>query len=210
MLMIARLTLTLRRTALPEAAVLIDDTLSMTVADRPKPTDVHDGTGSRWDILRRLLTAGDGEWFRRLAENHRLRVYFLSGKNRGQKQDVPDIVAEIRSSAPTGKSTRLGEAILTALDDPQGPPPSAIIALTDGINTDGTTPIEAAGQARRRGVPLWFVGVGSERPLPDLKLSDLTVDDIVFVDDVVNFECKLTSVGYKGQEVSIALRKRTM
>ena len=41
-------------------------------------------------------------------------------------------------------------------------------------------------------MPLFFVGLGSDRPLRELKLSDLLVDDVVFVDDLVHFRFKLT------------------
>ena len=34
----------------------------------------------------------------------------------------------------------------------------------------------------------------------DLKLSDLLVDDVVFVDDMVNFQFKLTAAGFQGED----------
>ena len=57
-------------------------------------------------------------------------------------------------------------------------------------------------------MPLFLVGLGSDQPVRDLKLSDLLVDDVVFVDDVVDFECKLTATGFEGQKVPIALRRQ--
>ncbi|MCG2684631.1 MAG: hypothetical protein L6306_13590 [Planctomycetales bacterium] len=208
MSMIAQVTLTLKRTELPGAVVLIDDSLSMTVVDRMKRAGADDAESSRWNLLRTLLTERDGELLRKVAENHNLRVNFLTDDRPSRQRDVPGIVEEIRSSAPAGENTRLGEAIIAALDDPRGTSPAAIIALTDGINTDGPSPAEAAGKARRRGVPLWFVGIGGDRPLRDLKLTDLMVDDVVFLDDAVNFECKLTAVGFEDRKASIVLREK--
>ena len=80
--------------------------------------------------------------------------------------------------------------------------------LTDGINTDGPPLAEAAEYARRRGVPLFLIGLGSDQPVRDLKLSDLLVDDVVFVDDVVNFECKLTATRFEGRKVPVVLREK--
>lgn len=208
MSMIAQVTLTLKRTELPSVVVLIDDSLSMTVVDRMKPTDTDHADSSRWNLLRTLLTESDGELLRTVAEDHNLRVYFLTDVRPSRQRDVPGIVEEIRTSAPSGENTRLGEAIIAVLDNPRGTSPAVIIALTDGINTDGPTPTEAAEKARRRGVPLWFVGVGSDRQIRDLKLTDLMVDDVVFLDDVVNFECKLTAVGFAGRKLSIVLREK--
>ena len=94
------------------------------------------------------------------------------------------------------------------LDQLRGTSPAAIIVLSDGINTDGPSLAEAAEYARRRGVPLFFIGTGSDQPVRDLKLSDLMVDDVVFVNDVVHFECRLTASGYEGRKVSVTLREK--
>ena len=94
------------------------------------------------------------------------------------------------------------------LDELRGTTPAGIVLLTDGINTDGPSLADAAEYARRRGVPLFLVGLGSEQPVRDLKLSDLLVDDVVFVDDVVNFECKLSASGFEGKKVSVVLREK--
>ena len=52
------------------------------------------------------------------------------------------------------------------------------------------------------------MGLGSDQPVRDLKLSDLLVDDVVFVDDVVDFQCKLTGTGFEGQKVPVVLRRQ--
>ena len=135
-------------------------------------------------------------------------MYFVTGSRASRRQDVPGIIEELRSLAPKGETTRLGAGVRAALDDLRGATPAAVVVLTDGINTDGPSLADAAEHARRRGVPLYFVGLGSDRPVRDLKLSDLMVDDVVFVDDVVNFECKLTAAGFEGRKVSIVLREK--
>ncbi len=91
----------------------------------------------------------------------------------------------------SGETSRLGAGLRHVLGDLRGTPPAAILLLTDGINTDGESLADAARYARRKGVPLFTVGLGSEQPVRDLELADLLVDEVVFVDDVVNFECKL-------------------
>ena len=89
---------------------------------------------------------------------------------------------------PSGESSRLGAAVRSVLDDLRGRPPAAMVIVTDGITTDGPSLSEAAVVARRKGVPLFVVGAGSDQPVRDLKLSDLLVDEVVFVDDIVNFQ----------------------
>lgn len=204
MLMIARATLTLKRTAQPEAIVLLDDSLSMTIVDQSDSAEKP----SRWQRLQSLTARRDGELLRKIAEKHRLSVRFLTDDRPCQVVDVPEIIAEIAGAAPVGKSTRLGDAILAAVERKNGVPPSAIILLTDGVNTDGPGLAEAARRARLRGVPLMFVGIGGDRPPPDLAISDLAVDDVVFLDDIVNVECRLTAVGLKGKTATVVLREK--
>jgi hypothetical protein len=67
---------------------------------------------------------------------------------------------------------------------------------------------EAASYARRRGVPVFTVGLGSESPAKDLALSDLLVDEVVFVDDVINFEFTLMGAGFDNREVRLALKEK--
>ena len=220
LLMIAQVSLSLKRTGLPYAAVLIDDSLSMTTVDRYaektrktigkrlKRSGAEDVTLSRWNLARTVLTENDGALLRGIAADHKLRVCFLTGVRPSRRPDIPGIVDEIRSAEPVGQRTRLGAGVRTLLDEFRGTTPAGIVLLTDGVNTDGPTLADAAEYARRRGVPLFLIGLGGGRPVCDLRLSDLLVDDVVFVDDVVNFECKLTAVGLAGKKVTVLLREK--
>jgi hypothetical protein len=220
LLMIAQLTLSLKRTGLPYAAVLVDDSLSMTTADhypgklrkemtrRLKRSGAEGVELSRWNLARTLLTENRGALLGGMADDHKLRTYFLTGVRPGRRQDIPGSLEEIRTAAPTGECTRLGDGIRAVLDELRGTMPAAIVLLTDGINTDGPPLADAAQQAQRRGVPLFFIALGSDQPVRDLKLSDLLVDDVVFVDDMVNFECKLTASGFAGRQVAVVLREK--
>ena len=57
-------------------------------------------------------------------------------------------------------------------------------------------------------MPLYPVGLGSPEPARDLELTELLVDDVVFVDDLVRFQAKLLARGFAGQEVTVRLRER--
>jgi hypothetical protein len=217
--MIAQLTLSFQRTGLPYVAVLVDDSLSMTVVDRyegqiskviqerMRRAGLESAELSRWNLATTLLTERDGQLLSHIAKNYKRRVYFLTGLRRSSQADTSGIVAELKSMQPSGDSTRLGAAVRAVLDDLRGTAPAALIMLTDGINTDGPSLAEAAVYARRRGVPLFFVGLGSDEPARDLKLSDLLVDDVVFVNDIVNFQFKLTANGFQGVKIPIVLRQ---
>jgi len=94
------------------------------------------------------------------------------------------------------------------LADLRGNPPAAIVLLTDGITTDGEPLSDAARYARTKGVPLFTVGLGDERPVRDLELSDVVVDEVAFVDDVLDFAYKLSATGLQGRTVEVTLRAK--
>ncbi len=85
--------------------------------------------------------------------------------------------------------------------------PSAIVLFSDGQTTEGEPLSKAAELAARKGVPLFTVGLGSPEPARDIELTELLVDDVVFVDDAVRFQAKLLSRGFKGETVVVRLKE---
>ena len=89
-------------------------------------------------------------------------------------------------AATTGRGTTIGAAILKSVDaiaeidpdvapaDPAAPPPAPrppgahapeiVVLLTDGANTRGIGPVEAAGIAAQRGVRVYPIGFGTRAP----------------------------------------------
>ncbi len=220
LLMLAQVTLMLKRTGLPYVALLVDDSQSMTIADRYedkiqkilegrlKKTAPRDAEISRWDLLRTLLCERDAAMLKGLSGQYKLRVYFLTGVRLSRRPDVDGVVEEIKSLKPRGETSRIGAAVRDILDDLRGAMPAGIVILSDGINTEGPSLADAAAYSQRRGVPLFCIGLGSSRPLRDLSLSDLLVDNVVFVDDVVNFECKISATGFQGTKAMVVLREK--
>lgn len=217
LLMLAQFVLSLQRTGLPYLVVLLDDSLSMTVSDR-YPDALRSAIDerlkqagfdrpSRWNLARSLLLGHDGRLLRDLRADYKLRFYFLTGARPSRSNNLGELVEEIRSCEPSGEATRLGSAVRTVLDDLRGTAPAAIVLLSDGVNTDGPSLVEAAAYARRKGVPLFTVGLGDDRPIRDLKLTDLLVDDVVFVDDLTYFEAKLSGAAFEGRQVEVTLRR---
>lgn len=215
--MIAQYMLSLQRTGLPYVAVLLDDSLSMSIVDpyeeslRTTLEKRLDGVGlaelSRANLAKTLLTERDSALLRRLARDYKLRLYFTTTASSSHADNVAGITEQIRVFEPTGESTRLGAAVEAVLDDLRGSVPAGIIVLSDGVNTEGPSLESAAAAARRRGVPLFLVGLGDDQPIRDVKVTDLLVDEVVFVDDVVSFELKLSASGYEGRDVRVVLRR---
>lgn len=216
--MLAQYALSLQRTGLPYLAILVDDSLSMTTVDRyddrvaEKISRRVKAAGfpdlSRWNLARTLLVEREGALLEGIHKDYKLRVYFVTGARPSRSESVDQWLTEIRALEPAGESTRLGTAVRTVLADLRGSAPAAIVLLSDGINTDGPDLTDAAALARRKGVPLFTIGLGDDKPARDLELGDLFVDELVFAGDVVNFELKLTGSGFAGRQVQVVLRDR--
>ena len=143
-----------------------------------------------------------------IERRYRLNLYFVASAARAERGSLADLQEATSRAEPRGESSRLGTGLRHVLSDLRGTPPAAIVLLTDGINTDGPTLADAARGARHKGVPLFTVGLGSEQPVRDVELADLLVDEVVFVDDVVNFQFKLSATGLAGKTVDVVLREK--
>jgi hypothetical protein len=230
MLFLAEAVLTLDRTGLPTFVVMIDDSASGQVEDayadaaaqgraaqlaalsgRPRPDRLALGVG--------YLLQDDAKLLRSLAERQRVRLYRVSDAavevGEIERPDQVDaLLAKLKELDTVGEQTRLGDAVARVLRDLGGSPPTAILLLSDGQTTDGLRLTEAADLARKQGVPLFTVGLGDETPPRDLALSDLQVDDVVFVGDTVRFSARLSARGLNpgqgggGQATLRLLRRR--
>ncbi len=216
--MIAEFTLSLRRTGLPTVAIIVDDSASMGLDERYDDKKLHaivarriQSAGleqiNRLNLAKTVLLEKGTNLLAAIERHYRLKLYVASSATRPQTGDLAAIRSVIRELEPRGDTSRLGSALRYVLGDLRGTPPAAVIFLTDGINTDGESISEAARTARRKSVPLFTIGLGSEQPARDLELADLLVDEVVFVDDVVNFEFKLTGRGFSGKTVDVVLRE---
>ena len=215
--MLAQFVLLLHLTGLPYVAVVVDDSLSMTTDDHLE----EDGLArierrlariglqesTRFNQARGLLCEEDGAMLRGLRGDHKLRLYYTTDATRVQGEEPDALVQEVLAREAEGESTRLGDTLRAVFDDLRGMPPAAVVVLTDGINTQGPSLDDAAEWAVRKGVPLFCVGLGDQRPVRDVQLTDLLVEDIVFVGDMVQFEFRVGGTGFEGQEVDVVLRR---
>ena len=162
----------------------------------------------RLNLAKTVLSKKGTNLLESVERDYRLKLYFVSSAAEARKAIWPRCASASSERRADGRKLAAGRGLRHVLGDLRGSPPAAIILLTDGVNTDGESLADAARYARRKGVPLFTVGLGSEQPLRDLELADLLVDDVVFVDDVVNFEFKLTGHGLAGKTVEVVLREK--
>lgn len=221
MFMLSEAVLSVERTGLPYFLVLADDSASGQVVDQYADPKIREtaaelakaagkAEASRLAVAQGWLTRDQGRFLKALQPDHKVKLYLLSASARplveiDKAEDVDPAIEKFLKVEPTGTQSRLGEGVQQVLTELRGVPPSAILLLTDGQTTDGESLAQAADVARRKGVPLYTIGLGDPEPPRDLELSDLLVDEVVFAEDLVRFQAKLAGRGFAGQEITVRL-----
>ncbi len=214
--MLAGTGLGIYRTGLPFLPVVVDDSLSMTAADYfDEPTlariresfpGMIDAPLTRWQVVQQLTLGKESSLLAELARSYRLRFFTISDQFGGGLDKIDAFREWIGQAEPRAESSRLGLSVRNILEQFRATTPAAIVLVTDGINTDGIGLVEASQVARLKGVPLVFVALGADSPIVDLEIGDLLAEDLVFVNDLVTFQCVLQARGAKGRKVQIKLR----
>ncbi len=148
---------------------------------------------TRIEIAKGLVLNDKARWIQELQKQHKVRLYLVSTSARllaevDQPAEVAAAAAKLRAVQAIGTQSRLGDATRQVLTELRGAPPSAIVLLSDGQTTEGESLAKAAELSAKKGVPMFTIGLGSAEPARDLELTELLVDDIVFVDDAVRFQ----------------------
>lgn len=232
-LMLGGLEIAVDRTGLPYLVFMIDDSESMRARDRSEDSDPatpaaeprapdasaaplstkKDPEPTRLERVKEWLARDGGRRLRELTARHKLQAHAQSTTVRlvGTAVDdhqVDDLLTRIGAIEPTGGESRLGANLREVLNNLRGAPPSSVVLVTDGLTTHGEPLPQAAQYAARKNIPVFTIGVGDAGEQRDLELHDLLVDNVVFVDDIVTFEAKLSGQGFAGREVTVALRQK--
>ena len=186
---------------------------------RPPPTPpnspappAHDEP-ARLDVARGWLLRDQAALLDRLRQDHKVRLYTASNGARllaeiESAEQLAPAIDRLKTLEAAGAESRLGDSLSEVLTELRGAPPTAVLYLTDGQTTAGEPLARAAEDARAKRVPIFPVGLGDPSPTRDLELTDLQVDDVVFVDDPVRFEARLAGRGFAGESVAVKLRRR--
>jgi hypothetical protein len=217
LLMLAEWMLSMKRTGLPYLVIAVDDSGSMSTADVYEDTSLQDHAAavisrasldkaSRINLAKALLLQDDADLLAEIDQHYKVRCYAISEGVRSLPDKGEQRTAAIGEMAAEGGLSQLGRGVRSILNELRGSPPAAILLLTDGITTEGETLLDVAEDARSRGVPLFVVGLGDDRPQRDLQLAEVVVDDVVFAGDVINFEVAIRASGLAGQSAKLQLR----
>lgn len=197
------------RTDLPDLVFLIDVSQSMSHQELDTGQDEEDQEAveapSRLDKVLDQFSSLNAKKLSRLTDQYNFKIYSFGETTQPIGFDEP-FGSQPLELAATDDETRLGDAVQEILELQQGRPTAAIVLLTDGVSTEGTDLADVSPRARRRGIPLSIVGVGSESPAKDFRIGDVRFEETVFVNDLVTFDFDLVATGLKGERATVRLQ----
>ncbi|MBX9622404.1 MAG: hypothetical protein K2X82_01175, partial [Gemmataceae bacterium] len=202
--------LVFKREGWPDVAVILDTSASMVTVDDFKDPSVRakavelagaDGVSQahRLKLAQLLLTRPGNDWLDRLLTEKRVRVHVYAADastrpvgTASEDGDAVAVRAALLALKPEGDESRLGEAVRKVGKDFQGGSLAGVVFITDGVTTAGPDLPAAADGAN---APLYLVGVGDPWVVPDLRLSDPVLEDVVVVGDTLDIRARLTARG---------------
>jgi len=102
----------------------------------------------------------------------------------------------------------LGDAVLGVLDRAAGQRVSGVLLFSDGQNTGGASPADAAAAARayrRDGAPVYAVPIGSTADIQDVAIIDVYTSGLVAKKDTVRVHVTIEAHGFDGQLTKVEL-----
>jgi uncharacterized membrane protein len=178
-----------------ETSPELSASLKTALGGTDRPLDSY----SRLDLVKGVFDRTDRKFLETLSKNHDVRVYAFGES----LQSVPGL-SELEAR---GRSTALGAAIERVLEEPdvKSRPVGGILVLSDGKNTAGPPPENAAQAAERRHIPIHTIGVGDPRALRDVELVALRADSVVLLEDDVVMDLKVRNRGYPSSSVELRI-----
>jgi uncharacterized membrane protein len=157
---------------------------------------------ARGALAPKLFGGPDSALYKALAERFQLRFFRVSGA--GGRSD------ELGAVPLNGTRTHLATALLRAQEELAGAPVAGMLLVSDGADNTaempGATPmLEQLLSLRARQVPVYAIGVGSERFARDVEISRIDVPRTVLRDAALLVEVVVTQRGYSGSRIPVVV-----
>ncbi|MBL8748847.1 MAG: VWA domain-containing protein [Planctomycetes bacterium] len=228
-----------RETRPGHTILLVDTSQSMTHQDAWRRDEVQEiaagwrsigiadpTAATRLDLVKALLSRGDGELVRKLAQKNQVQVYGFAGTLEQLPLLVPPTIGAPPGDAPPaeppavdgppridvgklvadGRTTNLGGALRTALDRSRNSEIAAVVFVTDGRRTAGPQAAEIVRLLNQRKIPHTFVlGVGDPAETQTVSLVRFEVPEKVFQHDPFVMKTTVAQQGYDQRTVAARL-----
>jgi uncharacterized membrane protein len=167
--------------------VLIDDSRSMTIADRdgqPRTQFVQDQLA---DAKLPLMQA--------LSQRFVVRYFRFSSS--------ADRLANPKDLKYDGTASRLGPALERARDELAGLPLAGLVLVTDGADTSEGTLDEHLASLKARSIPVFPVGLGQDRFQRDIQITRVETPRTTLKGTSLSVDVVLSQTGYGGTSVPL-------
>ncbi|MCH8954690.1 VWA domain-containing protein [candidate division KSB1 bacterium] len=172
--------------------LLVDDSKSMSIQDAEDDL-------SRLDFTKRLLGSEEAPGLTdRLKQNFKIQMYKFSS-------DVEHL-KETQQLAAQGVATNLARSLAFAVDVAKQSAVSGVVLFTDGVNNGDDDPLEYAAVMKNKNLPVFVVGVGSERS-EDIELSKVAVNHSVIENSVIELSALIKNKSLEKKKVELELRE---
>jgi hypothetical protein len=208
------------------ALLLVDTSLSMGLHDTT--ASAVPATPNRLQQVAGVL--GDGKLVDSLREKHDVliarfdsdlsRIATLSKLTPAAETAASDPSARVQAGSdkppvdwqaalsPQGSETRLGQSLRQLITDERATPVSAVIVFSDGGQNAGVDPSAGVAAAREAKIPIFTVGIGSDRRPANVRISDLVAPTRAYPGDSFHVTGYLQSEGLADRTVSVDLFSR--
>ena len=109
---------------------------------------------------------------------------------------------------PQGTETRLGQALRNLVGEERSMPVAGIILFSDGGQNAGSDVQSAIDAAREAKIPIFTVGIGSDRRPANVRISDFVAPARAYPGDSFNVTAYLQSQELAGRTVTVELTSR--
>src|SRR5712692_6802383 len=169
--------------------VLVDDSRSMSIADRDGQT--------RAAFVQQQLNGPNARLLQALSQRFVVRFFSFSSSS-GRVQSVGDLKFG-------GTSTRLGQALDRARDELAGLPLAGLVLVSDGADTSDAALDEQLASLKARSIPVFTVGLGQERFAKDIQVTRVETPRSVLKGTALVVDVVLSQTGYGGQTVPLSV-----
>ena len=167
-------------TAKPVIAVLVDNSMSMTLTDE---------SGNREKVLRSIIAEPA---LRTESSNAQFELYSFSSSLHKVEKD---------SLRLTGATTDIAAA-LRSLKSSVLPELQAVLLLSDGDYNSGENPLY---EGEKIGVPVFTVGIGDSLDQKDIVIQRLSTNSIAYVQSKIPLDATVKVSGFESQKLTVRL-----
>ena len=156
-------------------------------------------------VARSLVRQANESLLKPLQKEHDIRFYHFSRQPNGFTF-TSDGEQASQQEAGSGAATYIGDAIDHVLEEAAGQQVVAMLVLSDGQNTGGGSPAQAASAAAEVGTKIFAAPIGAVERLPDVSVVDVYTSGLVAVGDTVSVHVTIESHGFEGRAITVELK----